>query len=185
MKSEWAIWRDVFSPDECDSILGRSIGLSEIEANQGLNGENPDRSYRRSKIKWMHEDIYRDVFEKMWNLTNKVNRDFFGFHIDNLEFMQLGEYHEGDRGEYKRHHDVFWLNGTDKHRKLSVVLQLTDPKKYEGGRLTLNVQNEEPKDYFNQGTVIWFPSFIEHWVTPVTKGVRNSVVCWFEGPDWR
>jgi len=185
MKSEWAIWRDVFSPDECDSILERSIGLPEIEANQGLNGENPDRSYRRSKIKWMHEDIYRDVFEKMWNLTNKVNRDFFGFHIDNLEFMQLGEYHERDKGEYKRHHDVFWLNGTDKHRKLSVVLQLTDPKKYEGGRLTLNVQNEEPKDYFGQGTVIWFPSFIEHWVTPVTKGVRNSVVCWFEGPDWR
>ena len=185
MNAEWAIWRNAFSSDDCKSIIDRSINLPAIKANQGLNGENPDLSYRRSKVKWMKQDIYRDVFERMWTLTTQVNRDFFGFHIDNLEYMQLGEYHEKDRGEYKRHHDVFWLNGTDKHRKLSVVLQLTDPKKYEGGRLTLDVQNEKPEDYFEQGTVIWFPSFIEHWVTPVTKGVRNSVVCWFEGPDWR
>ena len=185
MNAEWAVWRGAFSPDECESILRRGVNLPVMQANQGLNGENPDLSYRRSKVKWMHEDIYRDVFERMWGLTTKVNRDFFGFHIDNLEYMQLGEYHERDRGEYKRHHDVFWLNGTNKHRKLSVVLQLTDPKTYEGGKLTLNVQNQKPEDYFQQGTVIWFPSFIEHWVTPVTKGVRNSVVCWFEGPNWR
>ena len=185
MNAEWAIWRNAFSSDECKSIIDRSINLPVIQANQGLNGENPDLSYRRSKVKWMKQDIYCDVFERMWILTTQVNRDFFGFHIDNLEYMQLGEYHEKDRGEYKRHHDVFWLNETDKHRKLSVVLQLTDPNTYEGGRLTLDVQNEKPQDYFEQGTVIWFPSFIEHWVTPVTKGVRNSVVCWFEGPDWR
>lgn len=185
MKAEWAVWRGAFSPNECRSIINRSANLPVIQANQGLNGENPDLSYRRTKVKWMHEDIYCDVFERMWKLTTQVNRDFFGFHIDNLEYMQLGEYHARDRGEYKRHHDVFWLNGTEKHRKLSVVLQLTDPKTYEGGRLTLAVQNEQPQDYFEQGTVIWFPSFIEHWVTPVTKGVRNSVVCWFEGPDWR
>ena len=185
MKAEWAIWRGAFSPDECESILRRSDNLPTFQANQGLNGENPDLRYRRSKLKWMKEDIYRDVFDKMWRMTIQTNEQFFGFQINNLEFMQLGEYHSRDRGEYKRHHDVFWLNGSPKHRKLSVVLQLTDPSKYEGGQLSIDVQNEQPKDYFGQGTVIWFPSFLEHWVTPVTKGVRHSVVCWFEGPDWR
>ena len=65
MKAEWAVWRGAFSPDECESILRRGVNLPVMQANQGLNGENPDLSYRRSKVKWMHEDIYRDVFERM------------------------------------------------------------------------------------------------------------------------
>ena len=185
MKAEWAVWKKVFSPDECRDILERSRDLPVEEAKLGLKGESFELEKRRTTLKWMNEHLYKDVFERMWFLTNKVNREFFQFHIDTLEYMQLGEYHEKNRGEYKRHHDVFWLNETDRHRKLSVVLQLTDPKTYEGGELVLNTQGQAPTTHFGQGTVIWFPSFLEHWVTPVTKGVRHSVVCWFEGPDWR
>ena len=149
--------------------------------NMGKDGENHDTSSRRSIVRWMNRDVYDDVFDKMWRMTIQTNEQFFGFHIDRLKYMQFTEYDEQQRGEYKRHHDVFWLNGTEKQRKLSVVLQLTDPSTYEGGQLELSCQGEKPKDYFEQGTVIFFPSFIEHWVTPVTKGIRNSVVCWFEG----
>jgi len=184
MKAEWAIWRSAFSPDECKSIIERGVDLPEIMANQGLNGENPDRTYRRSKVKWMYENIYGDVFDKMWKMTLKVNEEFFGYHIDTLRFMQLTDYDESNQGEYKKHHDVFWMTET-KHRKLSVVLQLTELSKYDGGELMMEVQNEQPQNYFDQGTVIWFPSFTPHWVNPVTKGKRNSVVCWFEGPHWQ
>ena len=183
MKAEWAVWRGAFSPSECQTILDRGIVLPEIIANQGLNGENPDRDHRRSKIKWMYEDLYSEVFDKMWKMTLHVNEKYFGYHIDTLRFMQLTEYDESDRGEYKEHHDVFWMT-EDKHRKLSVSLQLTDRSKYDGGELMIQTQNEQPQDYFDQGTVIWFPSFTPHWVNPVTRGKRNSVVCWFEGPHW-
>ena len=185
MQAEWVIWRDAFSPDECKSILDRGVDLPEVQANQGENGENPDRSYRRSKLRWMYENVYQDLFDKMWKMTNRVNEEYFGFHIDTLRFMQLTEYHESYKGEYKKHHDVFWMNRSNKHRKISVVLQLTDPTTYDGGELILECQKEAPADYCGQGTVIWFPSFTPHWVNPVTKGMRNSVVCWFEGPRWR
>ena len=184
MNAEWIIWRGAFSPEECKNIVDRGANLPEIMANQGPNGENPDRSYRRSKIKWMYETLYDDVFDKMWKLTTKVNEEFFGFHINSLRFMQLTEYNAEDQGEYKKHHDVFYMNQT-KHRKLSVVLQLTDRSKYQGGELVLETQDQQPQDYFEQGTVIWFPSFTPHWVNPVTSGKRNSVVCWFEGPHWQ
>lgn len=184
MKAEWAIWRDVFSPKECRDIIERGKDLPEIVASQGIDGENPDRDHRRSKIKWMYENIYDDVFSKMWNLTLKVNEEFFGYHIDTLRFMQLTDYDESDKGEYKKHHDVFWMS-QPKHRKLTTVLQLTDSSAYTGGELMMEVQGEQPQNYFDQGTVIWIPSFTPHWVNPVTEGKRNSVVCWFEGPHWR
>jgi len=185
MNAEWAIWRDIFSPEECESIIERGNNLPGDMGKQGDDGEVTDENFRRSKISWMYETVFEDVFDKMWKLTNKVNEQFFGFHIDTLRYMQLTEYEESYKGEYKRHHDIFWLNKYNKHRKLSVVLQLTDSSTYEGGELNMEVQGEEPRNYFDQGTVIWFPSFTPHWVNPVTKGKRNSVVCWFEGPRWR
>ena len=47
------------------------------------------------------------------------------------------------------------------------------------------VQNNNQKELRNRGTIIVFPSFLEHQVTPVTKGTRYSLVQWYSGPDWR
>ena len=65
------------------------------------------------------------------------------------------------------------------------MLQLTDPSKYEGGQLSIAVQNEQPRDYFGQGTVIWFPSFLEHLVEPIERGKRYSLVLWLYGPHYK
>ena len=36
-----------------------------------------------------------------------------------------------------------------------------------------------------KGDLVVFPSFIEHKVAPVTKGVRYSVVAWYGGPPFK
>ena len=36
-----------------------------------------------------------------------------------------------------------------------------------------------------QGHAAIFASFLQHRVTPVTKGVRNSVVVWFNGEPFK
>tara|TARA_R100000742_G_C4279628_1_gene104824 strand:- start:2977 stop:3528 length:552 start_codon:yes stop_codon:yes gene_type:complete len=183
MNGEWAIWKRAFTKEECHDIIERGQKLEVEEADLGAHGDNKNKEYRRSEVRWMNEDLFEDIFDKMWKMTIKANTQWFGFHIDELRYMQFTEYHESYKGEYKKHHDVFWTE--PKHRKLSVVLQLTDPDTYEGGDLHLTVQGERPAFYKDQGTVIWFPSWTPHWVTPVTKGIRNSVVCWFEGPHWK
>ena len=35
------------------------------------------------------------------------------------------------------------------------------------------------------GTVIIFPSYTHHRVSPVTKGTRYSVVAWYGGPPFK
>jgi predicted 2-oxoglutarate/Fe(II)-dependent dioxygenase YbiX len=105
-----------------------------------------------------------------------------------LRSIQFTEYHESVQGHYDWHNDVLWGDGTPVHRKLSMVIQLSDPSEYEGANLELkpfylNAPNETMLK--QQGTIIVFPSIVEHRVTPIIKGTRYSLVAWMEGPKWR
>ena len=81
---------------------------------------------------------------------------------------------------------MFWINNDNYHRKLTCVIQLTDPSTYEGGDFEMYDLNEGPnkEELRTQGTVIFLPSFINHAALPVTKGTRYSLAVWFEGPKW-
>ncbi|TMV52564.1 2OG-Fe(II) oxygenase, partial [Thioclava sp. BHET1] len=70
-------------------------------------------------------------------------------------------------------------------RKLTMVVQLSDPSEYEGGRLETRADldvREAPRD---QGSATLFPSFVLHRVTPVTRGARHSLTIWAHGPAFR
>ena len=66
-----------------------------------------------------------------------------------------------------------------------MVLQLSRPDEYEGGRLELDRDQPTKGEFDARGTVIIFPSFLKHRVTQVTRGVRHSLVGWMEGPNFR
>jgi PKHD-type hydroxylase len=70
-------------------------------------------------------------------------------------------------------------------RKLSVVLQLSDPSEYEGGDLEIMNCSEPTQVKKEKGLVTAFPSFMLHRVTPVTKGIRRTLVVWLTGPRFR
>lgn len=73
-------------------------------------------------------------------------------------------------------------------RKLTFVLQLSDPSEYDGGRFEFggNVPLQlDPKDFLPKGSILVFPSLFQHRVTEVTRGTRHSLVGWIEGPKWR
>jgi PKHD-type hydroxylase len=68
-------------------------------------------------------------------------------------------------------------------RKLSAVVALNDD--YEGGVFE-TLDSDTPRSYdLKKGEMIMFPSFLMHRVTPVTKGIRRSLVIWVEGPNFR
>ncbi len=75
-----------------------------------------------------------------------------------------------------------------KVRKLSITLMLSDPNDFEGGNLKFDFGSHEKNRYKEisgndnqQGSMVVFPSYKYHCVTPVTKGTRYSLVVWFNG----
>ena len=73
-------------------------------------------------------------------------------------------------------------------RKISVSAILNDG--YEGGELMFRFLDQ--KTHVNEvtishalGDVVIFPSYLDHKVAPVTKGIRYSVVAWYGGPPFK
>ena len=69
-----------------------------------------------------------------------------------------------------------------KIRKISLVVPLSDPRTYKGGNFqfwsgkTLTI-----KEGRKQGSLLFFPSYLWHRVTPITEGIRYSLVAWICG----
>jgi len=191
MKGEWCYFKSYFSKEQCEKIINDSLIIPSQDALVGTN-DFASKNYesRRSIIRFINSEDWRfsELFTNLWKMAIQANNDFFNIHITKLDFVQLAEYDSSYKGEYKAHHDVFWLNNDPfYHRKISCVIQLSDPNEYEGGDLELIDTSTFPEkeEMRQQGTVIFFPSFFMHRATPVLSGTRYSIAAWFEGPKWR
>lgn len=74
-----------------------------------------------------------------------------------------------------------------KVRKLSLTINLSNPRSYEGGDFEIQRDDdiEVVTEGRGQGNMILFPSFLPHRVTPVTRGTRYSLVIWLLGRPFR
>ena len=191
MKGEWCYFKSYFSAEYCQHIIDTALRREPSEAQIGTkDGIQKDDSFRRSSIRFVNRgDAELDyLFDEMWKLAIRANQDWFDVQISKLDYYQIAEYDSANRGEYKTHHDIFYMNGDPYyHRKLSCIIQLSDPATYEGGDLVFEHVEHHPnvEEMKQQGTVIFFPSFIRHAALPVTAGKRYSIASWFDGPKWR
>jgi len=144
---------------------------------------------RITDIKWIRLDKNTHwLFKKIIDKIIDVNGKNFDLQLKFLEDLQFSEYTEEKRGFYSKHRDDGNKKSLDNYvdiRKLSFTIQLTDDKEYEGGELIFHIDDEEKKAPKSKGTIVFFESDIVHEVTPVTKGVRHSLVSWVQGPNLR
>lgn len=188
---EWCYFRSYLSKETCEKIIEDALQIPAQDAVVGVNGINVNLNteIRRSKVRFIRSDDWRftHLFDVLWKTATQANNDFFNIHISKLDFIQFAEYDSSYEGEYKEHHDVFWNNQDPYyHRKLTCVLQLSDPNSYEGGNLELTESGSSLDEHCrDQGSMIFFPSLIKHKANKVTKGKRYSIAAWFEGPKWR
>jgi PKHD-type hydroxylase len=171
------IFTGIFSPQECQRILGLSGHRHQRVGTMMYAKPN----IRKSTIAWI--DIQADslwLYKKVWDTFQAVNRwfkfDLFGL-VDEIQFAR---YSKGDGFEW--HLDAG--GGQTSTRKLSMSVQLCDEAEYDGGDLEFCACSQlEPRR--RRGTIIVFPSFLAHQVTPITRGTRCSLVTWAHGPVFK
>ena len=76
------------------------------------------------------------------------------------------------------------LSGTVRKLSASIILN----EDFEGGEMRFRWFADEIKEskvLAKKGDAIFFPSALQHMVSPVTKGTRYSIVKWFGGPPVR
>lgn len=122
------------------------------------------------------------IFDRIAGLASSVNFERYGFDILGIhEPLQLAEYGVDDFFQW--HMD--FGPGPSSCRKLSLTVQLSDPASYAGGNLQFMINDQAVDAPRDRGSVVIFPSFVLHRVTPVTEGTRRSVVGWISGIPYR
>ena len=115
------------------------------------------------------------------NKKYKFDLDYSSINVQYTKYQEGGYYtwHTDDdvNDTHKLHQNV---------RKLSITAAL-NVGSYEGGdlQLVINRQKDPRTMSIEFGDVVVFPSFTLHQITPITKGIRHSLVSWVSGPQWR
>ena len=176
----WGMFQSELNDETCESIIDSAKECPEEEGTTFSNADN----YRKSQIRWIKDDLLSGHLMKY---VESVNSAFFGFDLFNgVNEIQYTEYSAEDNGFFKPHHDVLWTSEKMCDRKISMTVQLSDPDEYEGGEFVFNeAPNPDADELKKKGTILVFPSFLLHEVTPVTKGLRKSLVMFVYGPRWR
>lgn len=176
-------FRNSFSNEELNKI--EEIA-SNLPIQTGTIGDSSDiNSDRISDISWIEQSENTSwLYKKLAELGAHANKEMWNFDIWGYQDALQYTIYRGNGGHYDWHPD----SGPGlSNRKLSCVLQLSDPSEYEGGELQIHSGNEKntinvPKE---KGLLCFFPSFLLHRVTPVYNGTRKSLVTWFSGANLR
>ena len=178
----YCYWHGAFTKEECKKIIQIAKKKGMIKGTT-LRDQSSKLGVRESKISWLYSsDEMEWAFRRVTDMVLDLNKRFFNFDIFGLnEGFQFTNY-KAPSNKYGKHVD---RSSDFIVRKLSISIQLTDPKEYEGGELYLYEDDQGVLMDKKQGTLIMFPSYVLHEVKPVTKGERNSLVTWVTGNQFK
>ena len=171
------------------------LGSAEKQKKYGDHGDyKEDTTTRLSDVSWVNEQW---VYDLIWPYMEEANEKAgWKYRIKSAEPTQLTCYGEG--GFYNFHRDGAGDHFSAYHnvtnafvhgyvRKLSMSVLLNDD--FSGGCFEFAFYKNkecsiERVTDMKSGSIIVFPSCVEHRVSPVLKGTRYSLVSWFLGPPF-
>ncbi len=184
--TNWVHYDKAVPVHACEQLLARR-GMSRWDKGTIRANEQAPQEIRHNEVQWIKREECEDKSDlQFWEAINQAACDAnqHRWRFDCEEFdgsIQLAQYRaDGGNHHYSWHLD--WGNAGSSIRKLTVVVQLSPISAYEGGYLEFRTDSEIARAPRAQGTILVFPSFILHRVTPVTDGTRHSLTAWIEGP---
>jgi PKHD-type hydroxylase len=181
----YATWTGAFNAEQLDTMQHIAFSSQTPAQVGGAGGQGViENGIRRSNISWVfnHQETMW-IFKILGDVAAELNADYFGFDLDGFgEGLQFTNYDHSHQGMYGWHQD---FGGKGISRKLSLVLQLSDPSQYEGGNLEILVTGNPTVIPKERGLITAFPAWTLHQVTPVTAGNRQSLVAWVSGKNFK
>lgn len=209
-----SFWYNTNLPQEIIDIIIKDLKNNKADdlfEESTLTGGLIDHNKRKSKNTWIGTSHWLGGF--LWYYIDKINQENFRYDLSGIDndSIQYTQYEEGefynwhvdssfsqlyelsstknsltDESSLQNDSNDFLKANTESIRKLSFIVQLSDPNSYEGGDVQLIDDNDllytVPRE---QGSIILFDSRTRHRVRKVKKGVRRSLVGWCVGPRWR
>ena len=175
----------------CEQIIAQGDELEKTQATimkqDGQFGASLDR--RKTQVSFW--DKWHWINGIMSHYIAMSNREHWQFDVVISEGVQYAVYDK--EAFYGWHTDTYSkpishseTGNVPMNRLVSAVLNLSPADDYSGGELMFRDiagQVHQHPEFKTQGSIVVFPSELEHQVTPVTSGVRKSCVSWILGHE--
>jgi PKHD-type hydroxylase len=182
---ELVTWKGLFSTAQLDALERLGDGLALEQA--GLSGQGVN-TIRKTHVAWVERTPDTEaIYCRMEEVVLQLNGSFFRFDLSGLMTLQYAVYGGPEGGYFDWHKDY----GRDREgrawepRKVTLSLQLSDGADYDGCDLEVRAGNQIDTAPRVRGTLVAFPANVLHRVTPITRGIRKSLVIWAVGPEFR
>ncbi len=163
----------------CDKVVAELSQKQVQEAKLGAEGVESNIETRKTSVVFADAGYWFE--EKCRELAAFANQQCkWDYNVTSAERIQFAKY--GLNHHYTWHTDTFTLSGRPEDRKITVVCLLND--EFKGGDFEVRLYGDY-KAPLTKGSMIAFPSILEHRVTPVLSGTRYSATMWFNGPRMR
>tara|TARA_R110000824_G_scaffold101115_3_gene240094 strand:- start:848 stop:1456 length:609 start_codon:yes stop_codon:yes gene_type:complete len=202
MQNKHSYWyfQNALSLKFCEKVIQLGKNTYKEQATIGSNKKikiKELKKIRDCKVAFLNQ-LW--IYKELHPFITAANKNAgWNFEWDFTEQVQFTEY---TKGNFYGWHSDEWhkpYSGTNnkdkvgKNRKLSVTVSLSDPEDYKGGELQFDLRNRTDgkpniikcKEIMPKGSMVVFPSYVWHSVTPVTKGVRHSLVAWSLGKPFK
>ena len=182
--TSWIALDKIFTNQELNEIVTQADQVKKVSSTVGSGAVS---DYRVCDIAWLESDEIESDFDWIYatlaDAISQANNEHFQFDLTYLTALQYTVYNGSAHSNYQKHLDV---GRQFPNRKLSFSVQLSDDAEYIGGDLRFHyIKNQPEVAPREKGTVVFFPSWIVHDVTPVTQGTRRSLVGWVNGPNFK
>ena len=165
--SKFVIYKNLIDHNILDEYLLLSKKYTEVDSKFG------------SKVQ-KNVKIRRDIFfsseesklldKIILNILPNVEKEF-DIKLKYKQNYKLGKYYGNNKGFYNPHTDT---QGFRNHRKISMVICLSDKNDYKGGIFKFINLNKKFK--LSKGDILFFRSNLLHGVEPVTDGIRQVII---------
>ena len=186
--NEWWYWDKEIPHEICQRII--NLGKGKWNPATILDRSLSDDNIRKSDVVWIKDQW---VFDLVWPFMSWANENAgWKYEVVAAESCQVTRYTKdgfytwhkdgiGSHNEVRNEPDNKFLHGNTRKLSMSIVLN----SNFEGGDFEMRDIGRDKIGRLEEGSIIVFPSSIEHRVTPVTKGIRYSLITWFVGPPFR
>ena len=165
----------LLSADECEAVMD----FAEAHPARWEKVLQPNVTYNQFAVDPSADHDLDWLLEKLRTTVMSLNDRLWRFDVSDIGPVVILRYEVGD--QFGLHID-FGRGYLD--RKISMVVQLSPPDAYEGGVLEFGISPPTTAAR-ERGSLLAFPAWVPHRLSPITSGRRYVATCFVLGPPFR
>lgn len=172
---------NLLTDDECDLLISSANQFTPALINDE-NSNYINNQYRKCELSLIDTQSNAWLIDRLFPVLKDINNDCFRYNISGITELQIIKYDVGSF--YKKHLDLY-TDESGYQRKLTFIIQLSHHDEYEEGDLIIHASDIGELTTRERGSIIVFPTYTLHEVTPIVSGTRYSMIGWCFGPEFQ